>query len=168
MSGAIPIARLLLVVSVVNATNGVGFNMMIGVARAGPLLAINIVSLILKLGLSLAFAPSLGLFGVVLGTLVAQLLVWYPYSRLYLNTLGASWRGYFLRAILRPLVAAVILGAILAGASGAFEPSGLGQTLASAAVAGVIYAALLYSVGLEGIERRKVLHWASRWRAVLG
>ncbi len=162
------LAKLFLAVTLFTATNAVGFNVMIGMGKIKPLLKINICSLLLNVFLSLVLVRPFGLIGIVTATLVSHLLVWYPYSRLYLTTLEISWWEYLQKGIGKPyLTMALVLPAI--GVIGYYvNPATLIQTIIMGACAVIVYLCIFFVIGMDDVERRTIYHLlAPSWYSVL-
>jgi O-antigen/teichoic acid export membrane protein len=117
----------------------------------------------LNLGLTWALIGPLGLLGVALGTLIAQLLTsnWYAVYRPFVR-LGLDARAYFRRVVL--LWAATLGGTVLAGHALAAHLRDLERgrawvVCAAAAVAGSALAAALWWGVLDRPHRHKLVHW---------
>ena len=161
LTQAISLARILLVTSFFTATSTVGFNVMIGLNKIRPLLIINVCSLAAKLLLSLALIQMIGLSGTVIATLLAHLLVWYPYNRLYLKTLEVSWLEYFQKTMLKPYVVAGLLLVFMVVVDSFFKPTSLLETIALGGSAILFYLVVFSVIGLDDSERKKLQLWLS-------
>lgn len=93
-------ARLFLLFPILAGVNQVGVTMLIGLGQARPVLLLQTVSVGLNLVLSILLAPVLGMTGVVLGTLIGGVVVWWPYVRLLLRSFEVDLHTWAHRVIL--------------------------------------------------------------------
>jgi O-antigen/teichoic acid export membrane protein len=148
------ITRLFLVYLLFTALTPVGVNMMIGMDRFGPLLTVLVVATAINLLVSIVAARFIGVAGVILGTLVGNILVWYPYLRHILRTLSISWRDFLRRVVLRTYPLALLCGLALFVAVHLRTPASLLEVAIFAGVDLALYGLLFLLFGLETAERQ--------------
>jgi O-antigen/teichoic acid export membrane protein len=156
---AVPVARLFLAFEALQSVQNVGFTMAFGIGRIRLPLAVTTVVTFANLGLSIVLVHSIGIAGVVAGTLIANGAAWPVMLSYYLRVFETS-PGVWFRRILRPnliaLVAqvAVSMPLLLLVAHG---------TRSLALAAGVSVVSVLSSlvafvlVGIRGEDRRTLL-----------
>jgi O-antigen/teichoic acid export membrane protein len=148
----------------------VGLGMLIAAGRIKPVAIYGTLGAVLNLALSIAFAPSLGLNGVVLGTTLSYCLVLPVFVRLVCRAFVVPVVTY----VRKGFTFAYAAGALLAGAelcARALLPLQRPVLLAAAIALGLAgYAAGAYRLGLSQRERllvRTTLRGALHWVAVL-
>jgi O-antigen/teichoic acid export membrane protein len=132
--------RLFLVFLVFVAVHAVGTSMIIALGRMRFAITLMVVFTLVNLVASIALVGPLGVEGVILGTLIAQLVIWLPYTLYFLKTFEVSW-GEWTRRIVLPNLPGLVLQA--ATAYPLFE---LAQGTSSLVVVGLL---LLVSVALS-------------------
>ena len=98
LSGA---SRLFVLTLLIPIFNTVGLSMFVGIGRIRPILIVVAVATGLNLILSVLLAPTLGITGVILGTLIAFIPTNVAYLVLFAKEFGSSARR-FLREIILP------------------------------------------------------------------
>ena len=125
---------------------------------------------VMKIALSVYLVPRVGIYGAVLGTLVAQLLTnnWYaPYCSLRIFSISA---GDYARTVMWPLAVLLALSAGASAAAGSImgNMQGLPFVMATSAFVGLIGAACTYALVLTPRERRGLMDRARNWGGVHG
>jgi O-antigen/teichoic acid export membrane protein len=150
--------------------SSVGLGMLIAAGRIKPVAIYGTVGALLNLALSIAFAPSLGLDGVVLGTSLSYCLVLPVFVRIVCRAFAIPVITY----VREGFTFAYAAGALLAGAelcAQALLPLQRPALLAAAITLGLAgYAAGAYRLGLNQRERvlvRTTLRGALHWLAAL-
>jgi O-antigen/teichoic acid export membrane protein len=90
----------------------VGSTMAVALGKLRFLLIVTTVNLVVNFAISIALVHPLGVNGVILGTLLAQALVWPPLLRFFLREFGVGFREW-----LRGVVAPSIPGLAIQGAT---------------------------------------------------
>jgi O-antigen/teichoic acid export membrane protein len=106
-SDAVIPARIFLLFPMLSSTNQIGIAMLTAVGMTKTVLKFQFFSVMINLVLSVIFVQFFGLKGVVLGTLVSNCALWFPYSRLILKTFNTHLNEW-LQLILRPVIVAVL------------------------------------------------------------
>ena len=98
LSGA---SRLFVLTLLIPMFSTVGLSMFVGIGRIRPILIVNVVATGINLILSVLLAPTLGITGVILGTLIAFIPANVTYLVLFAKEFGSSAR-LFLKEIILP------------------------------------------------------------------
>jgi O-antigen/teichoic acid export membrane protein len=98
---AVQAARLFLAYEALQSVQNVASTMVFGIGRIGVPLVVGTIATLSNLGLSILLVHTLGLSGVIVGTLIANGLAWPVMLRYYLHVFDTSL-GVWLRRILRP------------------------------------------------------------------
>ena len=111
-SASVAPARLFLLFPMLNSANQIGVAMLTAVGLTKSVLKYQSISVFTNLLLSITFVQLFGLKGVVLGTLISNGVLWFPYTRLILTTFNTSlseWVHAIFLTALAALVPQVIL-----------------------------------------------------------
>ncbi|HET9707465.1 MAG TPA: oligosaccharide flippase family protein [Gemmatimonadales bacterium] len=133
------IVPLLTLAYVAHFTTGGGSTISIGAGRPGMVSANSLLIAVLNVALTVALAPWLGLWGVVLGTFLALLLGSIRFTQRFLKLFDLPWRDFF-AGVLPPGALASLLAvppALLALAVG--TPAGRAGAVVLLAVAALAY-----------------------------
>jgi O-antigen/teichoic acid export membrane protein len=134
------LVALLTLAYVAHFTTGGGSTISIGAGHPGMVSANSLLIAVLNVALTVALAPWLGLWGVVLGTFLALLFGSLRFTQRFLKLFGLPWRD-FLAGVVPPGALAVALAlppALLALAVG--TPAGRGSAVALLAATVAAYA----------------------------
>jgi O-antigen/teichoic acid export membrane protein len=135
----------------------VGYNMMIGMNRVQPLIRTQIATTLVNLAVSVVLVNSVGMAGVIWGTLIGNALTLYPYLRHFLTTLKVPWARFWNES-LRPTYSVALLFALLLYAVVRRQAIGSLTELAALGSGGlVVYGGLFFALGLGSAERRALL-----------
>jgi O-antigen/teichoic acid export membrane protein len=93
--GAALYARLFLAYLLFWVMTGVGWNMLIGVRETKPIVRIQIVSVAINLALSILLVHFIGIKGVIIATIIGNLVAFVPYMRLMMRSFDVSLRALF-------------------------------------------------------------------------
>jgi O-antigen/teichoic acid export membrane protein len=93
-------ARLFLLFPALAIALVIGQTMLMGLGRMRRLLVYQAVAVSLNLALSIVLVDSLGITGVIWGTIAAYAVLWVPLNRLFLHEFGISAREWAGRVIL--------------------------------------------------------------------
>jgi O-antigen/teichoic acid export membrane protein len=151
-----PAAQVLLIQWLLYLNLAVAFTVFIGTGRLTFLLRYTIVQAVLNLGFSLLLVRHLGILGVILGTVMAE-AVMFPFGAAYaLRELGVGL-GEYVRAVVLPTYPFLLL---TAGVGIGWMALGVTGTLVGVAVAGLSSVAAcwvaIFAFGLEAREREDV------------
>lgn len=94
-------ARLFLICSLLWSFQQVGVTMFLGLGLVRRILLLQVVSVVLNLAASLSFVHSLGISGVILGTVIGAAVVQVPYTWLFISYFRISL-GSWLRRVVIP------------------------------------------------------------------
>ena len=106
-SAAVTPARIFLLFPMLSSANQIGIAMLTAVGQTRKVLHYQLFSVLINLGLSITFVQFFGLKGVVLGTLVSNVALWIPYTRLILTTFNTSVNKWT-KNILLPAMTAIL------------------------------------------------------------
>jgi len=112
------ITRLFLLYPVFVSVHVIGVTMLVGIRRTRGVLVLSAISIVVNLIVSVALAPSRGISGVVIGTLVGYAVVWLPYLHLIFREFDVGlreWSGSVVLPNLAPALAQVLIGRLTVG-----------------------------------------------------
>ncbi|MHC4395569.1 MAG: oligosaccharide flippase family protein [Planctomycetota bacterium] len=96
-----------------SATTGIGSTMLVGLNKMKRAVIISIAGAVFNLTFSIIAVRFLGLLGLVLGTVLAYIFIWYPYLVYILKVLKLSWGEFFTEIIFKPYTLAFIFAAVV-------------------------------------------------------
>jgi O-antigen/teichoic acid export membrane protein len=99
-AGLTGVTRLFLVYPLLVAVHTIGVTMLLGLGRMRETVQLNALSVGVNLVVSVALVGPLGIEGVVIGTLVGYLVIWIPYTRLFLSHFEVDLGEWVSRVIL--------------------------------------------------------------------
>ncbi|MGA2537703.1 MAG: oligosaccharide flippase family protein [Terracidiphilus sp.] len=148
-------ARLFLSYMLFWSVTSVGWNMLIGVRQTKPIVRIQLVSVAINLGLSLVLVRHVGVSGVVYGTMMGNLVAFFPYMRLMMRSFKVTAKEIFFAAILTTYPQALASTASLLLLMRVWEPGSMGEVIVQAVFAVAVYVALFAMTGMSRAERRQ-------------
>lgn len=157
------VTRLFLVYPVLVSVHVIGVTMLVGLSRTRHVLAFSAVSVVVNLVLSVALTPSLGISGVVIGTLAGYALVWVPYLRVMLREFDVKpgqWVSAVLLPNLPPLVAQLTVSLLTVRLAERFDQLWQVALLTGASCA-IAYTVFLFAV-LRKDERTSLVRSVRR------
>jgi len=151
---AVPVARLLLMTSLVTLVQSVGSNVLAMTGRHRTTALATLGSACVNVALSMVLAVPLGLFGVALATLVTAAVVDLGITLpLALGHAGVDRRTFVTRALAPAVVPTVALVVALQGLSTVLPPSSLPVIAVDCAFAGLCFAVVAWRSSLTSSER---------------
>jgi O-antigen/teichoic acid export membrane protein len=152
--GSVIVVQLLALIVVVRVGNATGSTLLKGTDRHRLVAAVNVVTAIVNVSLSIALAKPLGLAGVAIGTLVpvsaAAILILFPAS---CRQVGLSIRSAVRQAVWPAVWPAGTMAAYVL-ITRPMIPESLPAVLVSMVVAVAIYAVTFLALGIDVAERR--------------
>ncbi len=140
----------------------VGWNMLIGVKQTKAIVKIQLVSVGANLGLSLLLVHFFGVAGVIYGTIIGNLIAFFPYMRLMMRCFGVSLRSFFVDIIFSAYPQAALMSVILLSLS-YFRPLRTFYGVVFYFVFSILlYGAFFYFTGLSKEERQQLLSLFAR------
>ncbi len=133
----------------------VGWNTMIGLNRTGELLPVNILSVVLNLVISVALVGSMGVLGVILGTVIGNLVAVPLYLRSFLGALGITFKHFVGRVILRAYPQALAVGLALWLLLRGWQPDSVIELGLAASAAALAYVLLFWLTGVDAADKRR-------------
>lgn len=112
--GAAGPARLFLVYLLLNVFHNVGSVMVVALGRLRTMVIATLANVFINLGVSIALVGPLDIYGVIIGTLVGNAVIWPIYLRLYLGTFEVGVGQWLRRIVVPNLPGLLIQGALLA------------------------------------------------------
>jgi len=106
-------ARLFLVYPALAIALVVGQSMLIGLGRMRRMLSFHAIAVALNLVISISLVHWLGIAGVIWGTIAAYVVLWIPFTRLFLDEFGVSvgdWSSHILLPVVPAVIAQTVLG----------------------------------------------------------
>lgn len=152
------LAQLFLIHIFLTATTGIGSTMLVGLNKLKPALKLSLGAAIFNLIFSISTVKILGLTGLILGTVLAYILIWYPYVKYLLKVLNISYKIFFQKVIIPPYMVSVlflpiaILGIKIIPIQNLFHLVLTGGFLVS------LYYIGFYFIGLEKDEQKYILN----------
>lgn len=155
-------ARLFLCYLFFWSLTAVGWNMLIGVNQTKAIVKIQVVSVGANLGFSILLVHYFGVAGVIYGTIIGNLIAFFPYMRLMMRCFGVSLRSFFVDIIFSAYPQAALTSLVLLSLSH-FRPLNTFYGVVFYFVFSVLlYAALFYLTGLSKEERQQLLSLFAR------
>ncbi len=148
------ITRLFLVYLIIAPMTVVGYNLMIGMGRLRQLVIIQFVSTIVNLGLSLTLARSMGVAGVIVGTLVGTVIAFFPYLRLFLRSLDLTWSRLIVGTVVPTYPLGLVLALVLMLITRVRSPASLFEVGLYGMLFAAVYYGFFYFLGMTKSERR--------------
>jgi O-antigen/teichoic acid export membrane protein len=145
----------------------IGWNMMIGLNRTKKLLPVNIVSVGMNLVLSLLLASSYGVLGVIVGTVIGNLVATPWYLAVFTREIGVTVKEFGRRVVLRSYPQGLVLAAGLWAVLQIHTPHSLGMLALFVVGAYLFYAVLFWFTGVDMVDRAR-FRSALRWPVVSG
>jgi O-antigen/teichoic acid export membrane protein len=151
--GLTGVTRLFLIYPLLVAVHVIGLTMLLGLGRMRKPVRLTAISVGLNLLISALLVNSLGIEGVVIGTLAGYLIIWVPYTRLFLREFQVHV-GEWLRKIVLPNLPGVAVQLVL-GVLTVKTVEGFGFIGVALAVAASCAASLLtfWFVGMSSDDR---------------
>ena len=144
---------------------GVALPVLMGMGRArGPGVGLLLMGAT-NLALSLALIGPLGLLGVALGTALPNVVFSVVFARAACRALEVRPGDWFAYCFGRPLVAAAVSGAALAGARAALAPGGFPALVTIGVLYTALFGALLFAIDLRRDPRLAASLPTRLWRA---
>jgi O-antigen/teichoic acid export membrane protein len=152
--GSVVVVQLLALIVVVRVGNATGSTLLKGAERHRLVAAVNVVTAVVNVSISIALVKPLGLAGVAIGTLVpvsaTAIFVLFPAS---CSRVGLSMRRALVEAVWPAVWPAGTMAAYVL-ISRPMIPQSLPAVLVSMGVAVSIYAATFLTFGIDAAERR--------------
>jgi len=117
---------------------------------------IQLVSVAINLGLSLILVRYVGVSGVVYGTIIGNLVAFFPYMRLMMRSFKVTAKEIFSAAILTTYPQALASTAALLLLMRVRPPGSMREVIAQAVFAVTAYIALFALTGMSRAERSQV------------
>ncbi len=108
---AVTPARIFLLFPMLSSANQIGIAMLTAVGLTQKVLKYQSISVFVNLCLSITLVQFFGLKGVVLGTLISNGVLWFPYSKLIIKTFNTSAQEW-IKVILVPALAGAFVQVI--------------------------------------------------------
>jgi len=137
-----------------SATIALGSTMLVGLNKMKPALKISGIGAVFNLMFSIIAIRFLGLLGLILGTVLAHIFIWYPYLAYILRVLRLSWGEFFKKIVIRPYTLAAFFALAVVICSRFIILRNLFEFLLMAAGLVLIYYAVFFFLGLERKEHR--------------
>lgn len=165
-AAAANVARLFLVPALMVGASAVAANILVGAGQAAYLARLTTVATAVNLLLSAALVRPLGIAGVIVGTIVGNALLWYPYVNRALGTTQVSWGTFGRQVLWRGYLPGVVVALALSAALTVDRPGSLLAVALWMAVGVLGYLAVFSVSGMDASERRAVLALvpAAAWR----
>lgn len=100
LTGSASGARLFLVFVAFTAVHAVGSAMIVALGHMRFVIVVTLVFIVINFGLSVALVGPMGYEGVILGTVVANAIIWIPYTVYFLRTFEVGWREWVRKVVL--------------------------------------------------------------------
>jgi O-antigen/teichoic acid export membrane protein len=151
------VVQVLVVAFVVTAYNHVGYSILVGTKRIGPVLwRYQLPQAILTFGLSIVLVRVLGIVGVAVATTVPALLLEAVFLQYLLSELRVGW-WRLLKEVVAPTAGPAVAAFAPLAVAYALLPAGSLVLPGIAALCSGAYAALFWTMSLDAAERRELL-----------
>jgi O-antigen/teichoic acid export membrane protein len=151
------VVQVLVVAFGVTAYNHVGYSILVGTKRIGPVLwRYQLPQAVMTLALSVWLVGSLGIVGVAIGTTLPAVLLEYVFLQFLLSELRVGWKAFARRVVLPTAGPAVVAFAPLGLAYGLLGVGAI-ALIGVAALCSAIYAGLFWTLSLDRSERRELI-----------
>lgn len=159
-------ARLFLTFVAFVSVHAVGSAMIVALGQMRFVISVTAIFLAINLGVSVALVEPVGVNGVILGTVIAQAVIWLPYTRCFFRTFEVGWREWAARVILPNLPGIAVQAATAAPLLWLANRAGTLPEAAGLALVSVLLSLTAFLVlGLRPNDRRQLL---VAWRGALG
>jgi O-antigen/teichoic acid export membrane protein len=159
--GAALYARLFLAYLLFWVMTGVGWNMLIGVRETKPIVRIQIVSVAINLALSILLVHFIGIKGVIIATIIGNLVAFVPYMRLMMRSFDVSLRALFSEVVLTTYPQALASTGFLVLLTHFWRPGSIEGVAIQAITSVAIYMSLFVLTGMCRTERASMLSLVS-------
>jgi O-antigen/teichoic acid export membrane protein len=151
------VVQVLVVAFVVTAYNHVGYSILVGTKRIGPVLwRYQLPQAILTFGLSVWLVHSLGIVGVAVATTLPAIVLEYVFLQYLLSELQLKWSVFFAQVV-APTAGPALLAFAPLGIAYSLLPADSAMLPGIAALCGGIYALLFWTLSLDAPERRELI-----------
>jgi O-antigen/teichoic acid export membrane protein len=150
-------AQLFLTYQLLSCTANIALTMLIGIGRIRAVTAYVSLAVVVNVIVSLLLAKSLGVSGVIIGTLAGYGITGPLYVRLALQELSIGARDFLRNAILPILPWAAIFAGVVALTAGMLNPASLVTVALCCVPASVIYMVAVIRFAMTAEERRALL-----------
>jgi O-antigen/teichoic acid export membrane protein len=151
------VVQVLVVAFVVTAYNHVGYSILVGTKRIGPVLwRYQLPQAVLTFGLSVWLVQRLGIVGVAVATTVPTLLLEAVFLQYLLSELHVSW-WRFLTQVVAPTAGPAVVAFAPLGAAYVFLGRESAALVGVAALCSLLYALLFWTLSLDAPERRELM-----------
>lgn len=140
----------------------VGWNMLIGVKQTKAIVKIQVISVGANLGFSILLVHFYGVAGVIYGTIIGNLIAFFPYMRLMMRCFGVSLRSFFVDIILSAYPQAALMSAVLLVFTYFRPVSSLYGVAFYSVFAVLLYELLFFVTGVSKEERRQLFSLFAR------
>lgn len=93
----------------ITALTGVSFNVLVGLGKVKIIFFISILSALFNLAFSLATVKVLGVYGLVLGTVLAYILSVLPNLKIAFSLIGGDLKDFFVNVVLKFFLSGIML-----------------------------------------------------------
>ncbi len=135
-----------------------GQNMLIGVNRLEMVLPVFVIAVLVNLIISIAAANAFGVIGVILGTVIGNLTISFPYLRAFKQQFGLIYRD-ILEILLRIYPAAIGGAAVAALLNEAFGSISMVHLALWGGIGLIVFVLVFIGVGMPTEERALVKQW---------
>lgn len=159
--GAALYARLFLGYLLFWAMTGVGWNMLIGVRQTKPIVRIQLFSVGINLALSILLIHLIGVKGVIIATIIGNLVAFVPYMRLMMRSFQVTLRELIFEVVFTTYPQVVASTVFLVLLTYFWRPQSIVVVAIQGMIAVASYELLFVFTGMRGDERKRMFSLAS-------
>jgi O-antigen/teichoic acid export membrane protein len=159
--GAALYARLFLAYLLFWVMTGVGWNMLIGIRLTKPIVKIQIVSVAINLALSILLVHLIGIKGVIIATIIGNLVAFIPYMRLIMSSFQVTLGELFSEVVFTTYPQALASTGFLVLMTNIWRPGSIIAVIMQAIIAVAVYEILFFFTGMRRGERERMLSLVS-------
>ena len=159
--GAALYARLFLAYLLFWVMTGVGWNMLIGVRETKAIVRIQIVSVAINLALSIILIRFIGIKGVIIATIIGNLVAFVPYMRLMVRSFDVTLRQLLSEVIFTTYPQALASTGFLVLLTYFWSPGSIVGVAMQAIASVAVYGTLFVFTGMHRGERERILSLVS-------
>ncbi len=146
-------ARLFLLVTFFVLNHTAGMQILIGTGKIKSITRYQVIVAVFNLALSIVLVKTIGLIGVVLGTVIPFIVMEWFYIKIAFKTLGVKWQEYIPKVLIKAYIPGLISAAVLLILNHYFHPVRVHEIILVIGINFIIYGSLFYFFGLGKFEK---------------
>jgi O-antigen/teichoic acid export membrane protein len=156
------LAQIYLIPAILLASAALAGQISIGLDIIRYTIKYHVIGTSINFLVSLILIQKIGIAGVMIGTAVGSLIVWYPSNRIVLKRLGVRWKDFSFLLFLRPAIAVVIAAPALFLLKAVTFPKNMFLVLLYGCIYAAFFAVSFFYIGFGRIEREEIVGFAKQ------